>query len=363
MIASRGPTPAAGSGGGRGDADLVPSILDQYGVRAKQRLGEYLRGQAGGGGHLAYLYDHLRDYPSRGGRSLRPSLCIAAAKAFGGSLEDALDSAVALEILHNAFLIHDDVEDLSEQRRGRPTLHQLHGVPLAVNAGDAMTVLSLRPLLDNGRTLGPRTALRVLEEAERMARDAVEGQAMELGWRRENAVDLDEADYLRMVLKKTCSYTTIFPMRVGAIVAGRDEGPVLDRLSQFSFFLGAAFQIQDDLLNLVGDPADYGKETAGDLWEGKRTLMLIHLLGRVEAPERAWLRAIMGAARAAITGEDVARIRRLMDRHGSIEYGRAFAHACAGAALHEFSLAFAGVRSSRDRDFIERLCTWVIERA
>ncbi|HVR63265.1 MAG TPA: polyprenyl synthetase family protein [Polyangia bacterium] len=354
--------PAAGSRGG-GDDDLVPSILDQYGVRAKQRLGQYLRGQGDGGGHLAYLYDHLRDYPSRGGRSLRPSLCIASAKAFGGTLEDALDSAVALEIMHNAFLIHDDVEDLSEQRRGRPTLHQLHGVPLAVNAGDAMTVLGLRPLLDNGRTLGPRTALRILEEAERMGREAVEGQAMELGWRRENAVDLDEADYLRMVLKKTCSYTTIFPMRVGAIVAGRDDGEGLDRLSQFSFFLGSAFQIQDDLLNLVGDPEDYGKETAGDLWEGKRTLMLIHLLGQVDGAERDWLRAIMGAPRAAITVADVTRMRRLMDRHGSIEYGRAFAHACAGAALHEFSLAFSGVRSSRDRDFIERLCTWVIERA
>jgi geranylgeranyl diphosphate synthase type II len=343
----------------RGD-DLVPALLDEYGLRAKQRLAEVLRGQ--GSGHLAYHYDLLRDYPSRGGRSLRPTLCMAAAKAFGGSLDDALNSAVALEILHNAFLIHDDVEDLSERRRGRPTLHELHGVPVAVNAGDAMTVLSLRPLLDNRRTLGAHTALRVLEEAERMGREAVEGQALELGWRRENAVDLDEADYLRMVLKKTCSYTTIFPVRVGAIVAGRDDDG-LDRLSQFSFFLGAAFQIQDDLLNLVGDPKDYGKETAGDLWEGKRTLMLIHLLGRVGAGERAWLRALLGSPRAAITADDVARVRRLMEDHGSLEHGRAFAHACAGAALHEFSVAFAGVPPSRDRDFIERLCTWVIDRS
>ncbi|HVU52625.1 MAG TPA: polyprenyl synthetase family protein [Polyangia bacterium] len=340
-------------------ADLVPSLLDEYGLKAKESLRDYLR--RSGSGHLAYLYDLLRDYPSRGGRSLRPSLCIAAAKAFGGSLGEALNSAVALEILHNAFLIHDDIEDLSEQRRGRPTMHELHGVPLAVNAGDAMTVLSLRPLLDNCRTLGTYTAFRVLEEAERMGREAVEGQALELGWRRENAVDLDEADYLRMVLKKTCSYTTIFPLRVGAIVAGQG-GPVLDRLGHFAFLLGAAFQIQDDLLNLTGDPKAYGKETAGDLWEGKRTLMLIHLLRSVGPEDKAWLTRQLGLPRERVQAADVARVRALMDEHGSIEYGRAIAHGCAGAALHEFSVAFAGVPPGDDRDFIEELCTWVLRR-
>lgn len=341
-------------------ADLVPTLLDEYGAKTKESLRDYLRSR--GSGHLAYLYDLLRDYPSRGGRSLRPSLCIAAAKAFGGSLDEALNSAVALEILHNAFLIHDDVEDLSEQRRGRPTMHELHGVPMAVNTGDAMTVLSLRPLLDNCRTLGTYAAFRVLEEAERMGREAVEGQALELGWRRENAIDLDEADYLRMVLKKTCSYTTIFPIRVGAIVAGHD-GPLLDRLGHFAFLLGAAFQIQDDLLNLTGDPKAYGKEMAGDLWEGKRTLMLIHLLRNVGPDDKAWLTRHLGMPRERIQPADVARVRALMDEHGSIEYGRAIAHGCAGAALHEFSVAFAGVPPSADRDFIEELCTWVLRRA
>jgi geranylgeranyl diphosphate synthase, type II len=339
--------------------DLVPALLDEYGLHAKHRLREYL--QSEGSGHLAYLYDLLRDYPSRGGRSLRPTLCIAAAKAFGATLSEALNSAVALELLHNAFLIHDDVEDLSEQRRGRPTMHELHGVPLAVNAGDAMTVLSLRPLLDNRRLLGSYSAFRVFEEAQNMAREAVEGQALELGWRRDNAVDLDESDYLRMVLKKTCSYTTIFPIRVGAIVAGRDESE-LAGLSRFGFFLGAAFQIQDDLLNLVGDPDRYGKEIGGDIWEGKRTLMLIHLLGATSKEEQSWLTDLLDSPRTRISPSDVARARGLMDRHGSIEYGRAFAHACAGAALHEFSCSFANVPSSRDRDFIESLCTWVISR-
>jgi geranylgeranyl diphosphate synthase type II len=342
------------------DPDLVPTLLAKYGARVKDRLAGYLRGQRTG--HVAYLYDLLRDYPSRGGRALRPSLCIASARAFGGAEDDALNSAVALEILHNAFLIHDDIEDLSEQRRGRPTLHAIHGVPLAVNAGDAMTVLGLSPLLDNCSSLGMQTAFRVLQEADTMCRDAVEGQALELGWRRENAVDLDESDYLRMVLKKTCSYTTIFPLRVGAIVA-RSASADLDQLSRFGFFLGAAFQIQDDLLNLVGDARSYGKELAGDLWEGKRTLMLIHLLAHAAPDERSWLRAFLASPRHALTAGDVGRVQALMDRHGSIEYGRAIAHACAGAAVHEFSAAFAGVKPGRDRDFVEQLCTWVLRRS
>ncbi len=123
-------------------------------------------------------------------------------------------SAVALELLHNAFLVHDDVEDDSDERRGRPTLHALHGVPVAVNVGDALTLLGLRALIDNRQALGPSLTLRILEEAERMARESIEGQAMELGWRRDNAINLCEADYLDMVLKKTCWYTTIFPSRV-----------------------------------------------------------------------------------------------------------------------------------------------------
>jgi geranylgeranyl diphosphate synthase type II len=169
-------------------------------------------------------------------------------------------------------------------------------------------------------------------------------------------------DYLRMVLKKTCSYTTIFPLRVGALIAGRGQAE-LDGLSRFAFFLGAAFQIQDDLLNLLGDSRAYGKEIAGDIAEGKRTLMLIHLLGHATTEERGWLKELLGAPRARRGQDEVRDVLALMERYGSIEYGRRFAHACAGAALHEFAAAFAGARPGADRDFIERLCTWVIERS
>jgi geranylgeranyl diphosphate synthase type II len=127
--------------------------------------------------------------------------------------------------------------------------------------------------------------------------------------------------------------------------------------------LGAAFQIQDDLLNLVGDPARYGKELQGDLFEGKRTLMLIHLLERASRTERERLHRVLAPDRADRTATDVSWVRSLMEAHGCIEYARQVAHGLAGAAKHEFRSAFGDLPDSRDRRFLEALPTWVIERA
>ena len=202
-----------------------------------------------------YLYDMLPLYPERSGKGLRPALCVATCRAFGGTVDDILGCAVALELLHNAFLVHDDVEDGSEVRRGLPTLHAEYGVPLAINTGDALVVTALGRLMDSRAELGADLTWRVLIEVEHMVRQSVEGQAFELGWVADNVCDLTEDDYFRMCVRKTCWYTSIHPCRIGALVGSRGTAE-LDRLHQFAFFLGAAFQIQDDLLNLGADPAD-----------------------------------------------------------------------------------------------------------
>jgi geranylgeranyl diphosphate synthase type II len=339
-------------------SELVKSVLDEYGAIARTALVRRLDAAA----RHDLLYQLAADYPSRGGRVLRASLCIAAARAFGASTTDAIQSAVSLELLHNAFLVHDDVEDESEERRGQPALHVLHGVPTAVNVGDALVALGLRPLLENRPLLGPRLAWRVLEETERMVRESVEGQAMELRWRQQNSSDLAEADYLRLILKKTCWYTTIYPSRVGALIGTRDRAS-LDQFVRYGFFLGAAFQIQDDLLNLTGDRAKYGKELDGDLREGKRTLMLIHLLGKLGGSARQRLLEFLALARGEKTDADVLWIRSLMDEHGSIEYARRVAHALAGAALHEFDVAYRDAPASRDKRFLQSLPVWMLERS
>jgi geranylgeranyl diphosphate synthase type II len=283
------------------------------------------------------------------------------ARATGAPLEDAIPTAVSIELMHNALLVHDDVEDASHTRRGTPTLHALHGAPLAINAGDAMGLLSLRPLKDNAHRLGLATALRIFEETERMAWESTEGQALELGWQRDNRTDLTDEDYLRMVLQKTCWLGAIYPLRVGCLIGARGRMP-LDPLIRLGFFYGAAFQIQDDLLNLEAGPA-YGKEINGDLVEGKRTLMIIHTLRHGSADERRELTEFLARPPAARSAEAVARIRTLLERTGAIAHARTVAAGLAGAALYEFDQYFDGVPDSRDLHFMRSLLTWVLERS
>ena len=308
-----------------------------------------------------YLYDLIPSYPIRPGKGLRPGLCIATCRAFGGSAKAAMDSAVALELFHNAFLIHDDLEDGSEMRRGGPTLHVEHGLPIAVNVGDAMNVMSIRVLMNNLVSLGPRLTWQVFAEIEHMVRESVEGQAMELGWIRDNAVELTEADYLRMNLKKTCWYTCIHPCRIGALI-GTGGGIDPASFDRFGYFMGAAFQIQDDLLNLVGERTRYGKEIGGDIFEGKRTLVLIHLLNACDPAELERMRRFLSRPRPERTRRQVRAVYRLLDKYGSIEYARTAARQLAGAALREFFIAYREAPDSDDKQFIEGIVLYMVER-
>jgi geranylgeranyl diphosphate synthase type II len=338
-------------------ATLVPDLLNEYGALARTNLFRYLPNRE----PKRYLYDLLSDYPKRGGRGFRPSLCMATTRAFGRPIEDALNTAAAVELMHNAMLIHDDIEDESEQRRGLPTLHMKHGIAMALNAGDLLLLSSLQPLLDNRERLGPTLSLAVIEETQRMGRESAEGQALELGWRFDNPDNIAEDDYLRMVLKKTCWLTTIHPMRTGAMI-GSEGMADLEPILRFGFLLGAAFQIQDDLLNLVGNAVVYGKELAGDIYEGKRTLMLIRLFALATPEEKHRLRELLGKPRADRTFEAVAWVRARMDHYECIPYAQRMASSLAGAAEAEYDNIFRDLPPTRDKDFIAALPKWVIER-
>ena len=302
--------------------------------------------------------------PDAWGKGIRPALVLATCQAFGGSRREAIAPAATIELLHNAFLIHDDVEDESELRRGRPTLHQLHGVPLAINAGDALAVTALAVLNDPGE-LGARLSQRVTAEVLQMARRTTAGQNLELRWRRDNELDLRPEDYFDLVLQKTCCYTTIYPLRVGALVGTRgaldDAG--LEPISQFGYYLGAAFQIRDDLLNVVGDEARYGKEVGGDLREGKRTLMLIHLLGAASPDDRGWLAAYLAAPISERQPDEVQRVFAMMETYGSLDFAETWGRAIATEAHTTFARAFAGVRPSVHVDFLAALVPYMLERS
>jgi geranylgeranyl diphosphate synthase type II len=348
------------------DSVLVGRVLSQARAEVQAELERLfaLRRQTGYGP----LYDLLADYPFREGKGLRPAILFAACRAAGGQTEQALLSATALELFHNAFLVHDDVEDGSHFRRGKITLFQSHGVPVAVNVGDATNVLAMEVLLNNTSSIGVRKALQILREIERMARESVEGQAIELGWIAEDRFNLEDRDYVRMAYKKTCWYTVIAPLRIG-VICGSAPGPLapledeLVPLIELGFLAGIAFQIVDDLLNLEADETLYGKESGGDLWEGKRTVMLLHFLRTCSPSQRRRAVRLLRTPRAAKKASDVAWLLRAMRAAGSLDHGRKLAIEYSERALELDARGFSFLHDNEDRRFLREMLRYVIDRA
>lgn len=319
----------------------------------------------------ADLYEPMRAYPFRDAKGLRPALAFAVCKALGGRTEAVLPSAAVLELYHNAFLVHDDVEDGSWSRRGGPTLHTTVGTSAAINVGDAMLALCLGPLLDNTRLVGLGPALHVLRAVADMARETAEGQAMELGWIRRGEFGLSDRDYLRMVHQKTTWYTFLTPIRVGALLAG--ASPLVEwRLRRWGTLLGAAFQIQDDVLNVLAEEHAYGKEIDGDLWEGKRTLILLHAFRSATGADRERAAAILRKPRPASVSDatphtrnvdDVRWLRALLDRTGSLDHAREQAHRRVLAAQRTLDAVRPLVEDSVHRDFLAGLTSFVLDRS
>jgi geranylgeranyl diphosphate synthase type II len=352
----------------------------------------------------AVLYDLMMDYPLRPAKGLRPALCIAACRALGGSLEAVLPTASVLELYHNAFLLHDDVEDGSEKRRDAPTMHRVHGVPIAVNVGDAMLALALGPLLDNMRVLDMGRALRILQVVATMARESAEGQALELDWVRRARWDLTDDDYLAMVDQKTGWYSFVAPLVMGALAAGATDAQIA-ALEGFGRALGAAFQIQDDVLNLLaresglreGKSAATSGRASTPSWcstrcapstgpTGPRALAILAKArpgpharrrdgararpapgpARRGAPERRGLRgALRGDAPVAVDGvktaEEVAWLDAVVRESGAIAYARSVARARASVAAEQLA-GFDWMRPSVHRGVLEAVVAFVIDR-
>ena len=309
-----------------------------------------------------HLYRLVKDFIDRSGKGLRPALCIATARALGGRTEDAFPAAAGIEMLHNAFLVHDDIEDGSDSRRGAATMHRRVGIPIAVNTGDAMNALAMRFFRKSVEQLGPAAALRILDEVDHMLVESLEGQATELGWVRDNDLTVGTDGYLRLVLKKTAWYSFIHPMRIGALVANADDQN-LDRFDRFGYLLGVAFQITDDVLNLVGDVGRYGKEIDGDLWEGKRTIVLTHALSHADHADRAWIGSFLARPRERRLPREVLRLHQILARSGSIAWAQQSAATFAEAAVREFEgCAFAGVPESPDLNWLRACVDFLVQR-
>ncbi len=337
--------------------DIMKSMLAEYGAITLKGIRHCIPDKE----PKKFLYDLVTDYPSRGGKGFRPSLCIATCRAYGGTLEQAINPAITLELLHNAFLIHDDIEDESFFRRNKPAMHRYTSPSIAVNVGDAMHVLGLYPLFKCKGIVGPALTEKLFLEVRHMVTESVEGQAMELGWRQDNVCDLTDNDYLRMILKKTCWYTCMHPIRIGAIIGsnGKVNPDVFNRLG---YFMGTAFQIQDDILNLVAEEEKYGKEIGGDIVEGKRTLMLIHLLQKCKKAEKKMIANYLNISIKDRDAATAATILQLMQQYGSINYSKNISKYMAGAALKEYYSIFSRLPDSKDKSFLESIILYMINR-
>lgn len=335
---------------------VVPRLLADYGRQTRARLAYWL----GTWPAAPYLDTLLADYPSRGGKGMRPAIAIATACAAGATIDEVVDAGVAVELFHNAQLVHDDIEDDSDLRRGRPTLHRLHGIPLALNAGSAAMLLALDPLISALRRCGPARLEAGLALTRQAARDSASGQALELGWRESGRLDLDDGDYLQMALLKTASTSVVWPLQLGLLL-GRRSPAGHDRLPAFAALIGLAFQIQDDLLNLTADRA-YGKEALGDLREGKRTLMLLHAARRARGRDRRLIDHWQATVAAERSTDMLQAMADGFVRLGSVAHGELTAHALAGAAAHELDLALDRFPPSENTEFLAGLVPWIFER-
>ncbi|WP_167105819.1 polyprenyl synthetase family protein [Mycobacterium sp. DL592] len=340
--------------------DLVGRVEDRLRVIARLVRNSMLDALPDGEPHQ-WLYGPMREYPARPGKALRPALCLSAGRAFGADSDALLGASVAIELLHNTFLIHDDIVDGSEIRRGRPTLAASYGLGTALNAGDGLAMVAGQVLRKATRRIDPQIADLVWAEFDTMAMRTLEGQATEIGWQADDVEDLGPEDYLELIMHKTCWYTTIHPLRVGAIL-GSAGAVDLAPLVRFGFHFGAAFQIRDDLLNLIGDERTYGKEILGDLYEGKRTLTLVHLLATAEGDDRRVVRDYLRLSRGQRSAELVGTVRALMDDYGSITFTRQYAEGILLVAEEYFAQAFAGARPGPDLDFLQSLVPYVWAR-
>jgi len=285
----------------------------------------------------------VNDYPKRQGKYGRGCLVLLSCEAFGGDVSKAVRTAAAMQMSEDWLLVHDDFMDNSEERRGKAALHKIYGNELAINAGDYLHLLMWKMLLDNRKVLDNETFLRIMKEFERFLDITIRGQHLEnYTTLRKGLEGLTDKDYENIAYGKSAEYTVAGPLRLGAIIADKDED-TLGKLTEVGIPLGIGFQIRNDLLNIIGKGSVYGKEIGGDIFEGKRTLLLIHLINNTQGEEHKKVLEIMRKKRGEKTSDEVEYIIRLMKEKGSVEYAERKAQEFADIAKKKFNEYFSDI--------------------
>ena len=264
------------------------------------------------------LYEPIEYTLASGGKRLRPTLALIAAEAImnggllnGDAIEHTLPAALALEVFHNFTLLHDDVMDKAEVRRGRPTVHVKWDENTAILSGDQMLIEAYKLLSDVPADKLPQ----VLRWFNEMATGICEGQQYDVDFEHQSTVTIEE--YMKMIELKT-SVLLAYAMKIGGYIAGADKAQQ-EALYQYGLHIGLAFQIQDDILDVYGDPKTFGKAIGGDICCNKKTFLLLTAMETADAESKAEL--LQWLLVTDRNEEKIAAITKIYDRLGVREAG------------------------------------------
>jgi geranylgeranyl pyrophosphate synthase len=267
-------------------------------------------------GDDAEIFRILKGFVCRKGKMLRPALCILSANAcMAKEREHIIENAAIIELIHNSTLIRDDIEDMAMQRRGVPTLNSAYGLPVAMNSADALYNMAWAWMLD--LRMPPERLLGLQRIYAHFLGRAVRGQAMELGWVQQKRLDIGEEEYLSMISDKTSSLIEL-SCEIGIFLGPSQEDS--KKIRSYCASLGIAFQIQDDILNIIGDASAVGKDTGEDIREGKMTLMAIHCLENAGVRERSEFSRILQSKEN--DEPEISAAIAIMKGTGSVEYAK-----------------------------------------
>jgi geranylgeranyl diphosphate synthase type I len=247
--------------------------------------------------------------PSATGKRIRPLLVLLVTAACNSKWLHAAPAAAAVELVHNFSLVHDDIQDNSEKRRGRSTAWTIWGMPMGINAGDALFVLSNQAIMDLSVHYPAEIVVKAATVLHNSCLDLTRGQFLDMSYEERN--DLGVEDYWPMIAGKTASLLSAC-CHIGSILGGADES-VQDAYRSFGHALGLAFQVQDDILGIWGDEAITGKSAASDLLEGKKSLPVLHGLSQGGKFAERW-------AKGPIQPDEVEALAQLLANEGSYEY-------------------------------------------
>jgi geranylgeranyl diphosphate synthase, type I len=277
--------------------------------------------------HPKSLYDATRYLPMLKGKRLRPIMSMLVANAFNGNIDNAREFGSALELVHNFTLVHDDIMDDDDMRRGKPTVHIKYDQATAINAGDALFAKSFEVLTD--LKVPPEMVVELVREVALMSRWIVEGQQMDV--RFETRKRVSQAEYIEMIEKKTAvMFQTA--AKGGAMISGCDRETV-EAMAEFGKTVGIGFQVWDDVLDIIGNEKKLGKPVGSDIRKGKHTIMIIHALNKGTPEQLAILENAIGCGETG-SQETVQSAIDILQEIGSIDMASKMAQDFADTAKH-----------------------------